>query len=428
MTFFQPVRPGAWGKFSTPSVINKTVISGSFNNYSSGFGCGMPTMGGFGVGMPMMGGYTMDYGCCGGGGWKSFLGGFFGGFLGGLFGGGGNSSAVGLYGGGGGGTTGGAAGAGGNEVDGLQKLLGKDYNVSFLNGEYAVKDKDGNILTGKTPQDIIDQINGGADVVDETDEGDGSGKTIKGKAQLQEECDTFNGKYSDKDATLEVITDPNDANFGEYKLSYKDKDGNPKTETVKTVLEAQQLLNGQEVVHRTEEDEDDPTLKDGGDGGKKSGDVADKAAFDDVFSKLPDGYKYENGKGVVGPDGSIYKNPASLLAKLSEGNVPILSEGFDISTLDGANIIAHDHGEPKDITGDVSVNTENKTITINGHTYNIVENGGEFIYFNDPEAKNSNGSGQTYILEKTAGGDYRLSQYDFLKRTDADDGYNVAAH
>ena len=94
MAFIQPVRPGAWGKFSTPQVVNKTIISGSFNNYGGGFGVGMPPMMGGGM---MVGGY--DYGCYGGcgGGMKPFWGGFLGGFLGGVlnfFGGGGPRRSI----------------------------------------------------------------------------------------------------------------------------------------------------------------------------------------------------------------------------------------------------------------------------------------------------------------------------------------------
>lgn len=445
MTFFQPVRPGAWGKFSTPSVINKTVISGSFNNYSSGFGCGMPTMGGFGVGMPMMGGYTMDYGCCGGGGWKSFLGGFFGGFLGGLLGGGGNSSAVGLYGGGGGGTTGGAAGAGGNEVDGLQKLLGKDYNVSFLNGEYAVKDKDGNILTGKTPQDIIDQINGGADGTDGADGADGAkGTRSTGDGretalkELREEADKFNKDNGTNGFNLSVNDNPNGEDGKgtdlQYTLTYTDSKGKTHTSEFRTVPTPGQLKDFKDGIENKinsgngdgTEGADDTDGADGkgngvqDDGGRGKQNVpgGTNEDFEKIFGKgvLPEGCEaVKDGDGKfagVKYNGNVYKTPDELM-KAINGYDLVSSNGFELSSLKDKIFDIIDHGDVGDIADAKAGEPSGDTIKIGSHTYEVVET----VDDNHVYLKATDDPRQTeiYILEKNDTNEYRLSQYKYTE-------------
>ena len=435
MTFFQPVRPGAWGKFSTPSVINKTVISGSFNNYSSGFGCGMPTMGGFGVGMPMMGGCTMDYGC-GGGGWKSFLGGFFGGFLGGLLGGGGNSSAVGLYGGGGGGTT---VGAGGNEVDGLQKLLGKDYNVSFLNGEYAVKDKDGNILTGKTPQDIIDQINGGADGADGAkgtrSTGDGRETALK---ELREEADKFNKDNGTNGFNLSVNDNPNGedgkGNDLQYTLTYTDSKGKTHTSeyrTVPTPGQLQQFKDGIENRISSGNDDGAGDAKGAGEADGKGDGVQDDGgrgaqnvpggtneAFEKIFGKgvLPEGceaVKGDDGKfaGVKYND-KVYTTPDALM-KAINGFDLVSSDGFQLSSLEGKTFDIIDHGDVGDIAGAEAGKPSGDTIKIGTHTYKVVstdDSGHVYLKATDDPRQT-----EIYILEQQGTDKFRLSQYKYTE-------------
>lgn len=438
MAFIQPVRPGAWGKFSTPQVVNKTIISGSFNNYGGGFGVGMPPMMGGGM---MVGGY--DYGCYGGcgGGMKPFWGGFLGGFLGGVlnfFGGGGSrvsdSSSVYSYQQG----PGGPGDSGNDPTAKLKDFLGKDYSVMYDNGKYTVRTPDNKILTGDSTDDIISQLQGGSPSTKQaTLTGDGRETALK---ELREEATKFNSNNGKDGFALSVNDNPTgDKTKGtdlQYTLTYTDSKGNAHTSEFKTVPtpgELKQFKDGIEAkitggAAPVSTNPNGNTQETNPNGGNGKGAVAPKSEFDDVFSKFPEGYKYVDGKGVEGPDGSIYKTPANLLAKLSSGHTPVNSKDFDINTLNGQNIIAHDEGDPVDITGDVSVDASKNTITINGHTYNIVQNSGQFVFFNDPSAKNSNGGGQTYILEKTPSGDYRLSQYEFLKRTDADDGYNIAAH
>ncbi len=447
MAFIQAVRPGGWGKFSTPAVINKTNIIGSFNNsYGGGFGVGMPMYGG---GM-MMGGCTMDYGCCGGGGgMKPFWGGFLGGFLGGIlnfFGGGGgsrvsDSSSVYAYQQG--------PGGGGNDVDGLQKLLGKDYNVSFLNGEYAVKDKDGNILTGKTPQDIIDQINGGGTTTGAATRvgGSGTGTTPTGKDQLAEECAKFNEKYTGQGANLEVITDPNDPNKNEYKLTYTttDKDGKPKQETatVKTVIEAENLLSSKGIKPSGGTGAAGGTGNQGGTGaaggtggaggaggagnkGGGTGTVSPEADFEKLLnkSKFPD-WSYDPQKGLT-INGKTYKTPEDAYKDL-KGFDTVGSNGFALNALNNQAVDVIDHdAKVGDIIGKTAT-VSGSTMTINGHTYEVVSGGGDanHIYLKDTNPTKTGAGNQVYILEKGADGKYRLSQYEDTTNTE---GYGIAAH
>ena len=222
MAFIQAVRPGGWGKFSTPAVINKTNIVGSFNNYGGGFGVGMPMYGG---GM-MMGGCTMDYGCYGGGGMKPFWGGFLGGFLGGVlnfFGGGGSrvsdSSALYSY------QQGPGVPGGGDGLDSLRELY-PDHKFSRVGNKFVCVTSDGKQITGKSPEDLLGKLGGGGDGTITGGAGrigGGDEGGLKGKDQLAEECQIFNGKYAGKGVNLEVITDPNDPNINEYKLTYKDQ-------------------------------------------------------------------------------------------------------------------------------------------------------------------------------------------------------------
>lgn len=433
MAFIQPVRPGAWGKFSTPQVVNKTIISGSFNNYCGG---GMPPMMGGGM---MVGGY--DYGCYGGcgGGMKPFWGGFLGGFLGGVlnfFGGGGGTSRISdtssYY-----STQQGTMPPGSDGMDSLRELY-PDHKFSRVGNKFVCVTSDGKQITGKSPEDLLNKLGGGtATTKQATLTGDGRETALK---ELREEATKFNSNNGKDGFALSVNDNPTgDKTKGtdlQYTLTYTDSKGNAHTSEFKTVPtpgELKQFKDGIEAkitggAAPVSTNPNGNTQKTTPNGGNEKGAVAPKSEFDDVFSKFPQGYKYVDGKGVVGPDSSIYKTPANLLAKLSSGHTPVNSKDFDINTLNGQNIIAHDEGDPVDITGDVSVDASKNTITINGHTYNIVQNSGQFVFFNDPSAKNSNGGGQTYILEKTPSGDYRLSQYEFLKRTDADDGYNIAAH
>lgn len=247
MAFIQAVRPGGWGKFSTPAVINKTNIVGSFNNYGGGFGVGMPMYGG---GM-MMGGCTMDYGCYGGGGMKPFWGGFLGGFLGGVlnfFGGGGSrvsdSSALYSY------QQGPGVPGGGDGLDSLREIY-PDHKFSRVGNKFVCVTSDGKQITGKSPEDLLGKLGGGGDGTITGGAGrigGGDEGGLKGKDQLAEECQIFNGKYAGKGVNLEVITDPNDPNKNEYKLTYKDKDGKEHVETVKTILEAQNKLGEAGIV------------------------------------------------------------------------------------------------------------------------------------------------------------------------------------
>lgn len=433
MAFIQPVRPGAWGKFSTPQVVNKTIISGSFNNYGGG---GMPPMMGGGM---MVGGY--DYGCYGGcgGGMKPFWGGFLGGFLGGVlnfFGGGGGTSRISdtssYY-----STQQGTMPPGNDSMDSLRELY-PDHKFSRVGNKFVCVTSDGKQITGKSPEDLLNKLGGSTDTTKQAAlTGDGRETALK---ELREEATKFNSNNGKDGFALSVNDNPTgDKTKGtdlQYTLTYTDSKGNAHTSEFKTVPtpgELKQFKDGIEAkitggAAPVSTNPNGNTPKTNPNGGNEKGAVAPKSEFDDVFSKFPQGYKYVDGKGVVGPDRSIYKTPANLLAKLSSGHTPVNSKDFDINTLNGQNIIAHDEGDPVDITGDVSVDASKNTITINGHTYNIVQNSGQFVFFNDPSAKNSNGGGQTYILEKTPSGDYRLSQYEFLKRTDADDGYNIAAH
>lgn len=435
MAFIQPARPGAWGKFSTPQVVNKTIISGSFNNYGGGFGVGMPPMMGGGM---MVGGY--DYGCYGGcgGGMKPFWGGFLGGFLGGVlnfFGGGGGTSRISdtssYY-----STQQGTMPPGSDGMDSLRELY-PDHKFSRVGNKFVCVTSDGKQITGKSPEDLLNKLGGGTDTTKQaTLTGDGRETALK---ELREEATKFNSNNGKDGFALSVNDNPTgDKTKGtdlQYTLTYTDSKGNTHTSEFKTVPTPGELKQFKDGIEAKITGGAAPVTNPNGktpvtdpNGGNGKGAVAPKSEFDDVFSKFPQGYKYVDGKGVVGPDRSIYKTPANLLAKLSSGHTPVNSKDFDINTLNGQNIIAHDEGDPVDITGDVSVDASKNTITINGHTYNIVQNSGQFVFFNDPSAKNSNGGGQTYILEKTPSGDYRLSQYEFLKRTDADDGYNIAAH
>lgn len=391
-----------------------------------------------------MGGCTMDYGCCNGG-MKPFWGGFLGGFLGSVL----NYCGFGFGGGGGGGLTGPASAVSpygpnpattptGNEVESLQKLLGKDYTVSFINGEYAVRGKDGEILTGKTPQDIIDQINGG-DTDPTTRSGDGD-KTLKDKAQLQEECDIFNGKYKGK-GTLEIITDPNDPNFGEYKLTYKDKDGNEKIETVKTIIDAQKLL-GAGTVDDGAGKKDKVDDGDGGAAGAKGKGAADDGSGDGAgelgegvspeadFAKLLNKSKFSDWsfdpqKGLT-INGKTYKTPEEAYKGLTEFET-VSSEGFNLSSLNNINVDVIDHDDNVgDIMGKKATVADN-TMTINGHTYQVVANGpdADHVYLKDTNPTRQGAGNQVYILEKDSDGKFRLSQYDYTANTE---GYGIAAH
>lgn len=438
MTFIQPARPGQWGKFSTPAVQNKVIISGSFNNYGGGgFGVPMMPMGG---GM-MMGGCSMDYGCCGGG-MKPFWGGFLGGFLGSIgnffgFGGGGGASAVSYGAGYPGGITGGAAQLPGSDgLDGLREVY-PDNKFSKIGNSYVCVTKDGKQITGRSPEDLLNKLGNGTEATTRSGDGD---KTLKDKAQLQEECDIFNGKYKGK-GTLEIITDPNDPNFGEYKLTYKDKDGNEKIETVKTIIDAQKLIGGgtvddgaDGVKDKGSEDdgadgvkgkggEDDGVIP-GDDGGRGStsipGDKTSMEAFDKIFGKgnLPEGCQPvydDDGKTMIGVNynGKTYTTPDALMKALNGVDL-VSSEGFDINSLNGKTFDIIDHGPISDIANAKASGVKDGIITIGDHTYQVIntdDSGHVYLKATDDTRQT-----EIYILEKANDNKYRLSQYMYTEK------------
>lgn len=441
MVYFQPVRPGAWGKFSTPQVVNKTIISGSFNNYNSGIGGGC-----FGGGMNCGMDYSMMGGGCNGGGSKGFWGGFLGGFLGGIFGGGG------LFGGGGGGMsmggmpsygqigtgypTGGAADTG-DGLDSLRELY-PNNKFSRVGNKFVCVTSDGKQITGKSPEELLGKLGSGTTTTTRADDGaqltgDGRATALK---ELNEEANKFNENFSNKGFGLTVNDNPDgDKTKGtdlQYTLTYTDSKGEKHTVEHKTVptageLEAfkkgieDKITGGSNPVNPGNDNPVAPPVDD------NKGKPATKGDFEKSIdlSKLPPGYKFEDGKGVVDKDGNIYKTPLDLMEKLNGDNTFVQSKDFKIDDLDGQNIIAHDDGKPSDITGDVKVNKEGNSVTINGHTYTVTSSDDQFVYLKDPDARSTDGKGQTYILEKTPSGGYRLSQYGFTKNTV---GFDASAH
>lgn len=435
MAFIQAVRPGGWGKFSTPAVINKTNIIGSFNNsYGGGFGVGMPMYGG---GM-MMGGCTMDYGCCGGG-MKPFWGGFLGGFLGGIlnfFGGGGggsrvsDSSAVYSYQQGPGGP--GAPGASGEDPAAkLKEFLGEDYSVMYDNGKYTVRTPDDKILTGKSTDDIISQLKGGSPATKQaTLTGDGRETALK---ELREEATKFNSDNGQDGFALSVNDNPTgDKTKGtdlQYTLTYTDSKGNTHTSEFKTVPtpgELKQFKDGIEakitggaapVDNPGGAGGDGSEIQDDGGRGKQTVPSGTNEAFEKIFGKgvLPEGCEaVTDGAGKfqgVKYNGKVYTTPDDLM-KAINGFDLVSSDGFDLNSLKDKTFDIIDHGDISDIGNVKASDITGDTIKIGNHTYKVIKTDDEgHVYL---QATDNTRQTEVYILEQ--GTDkFRLSQYKYTE-------------